>query len=236
MAGRRAPVVGLGVIVALVAFHALRTSNPCGPLLRAAACSGPRERRAIALTFDDGPTQPYTREILGILADQRVSATFFVLGASVAQVPDLLTAIVSGGHEVGTHGYWHSSMSWRPAWGIGPELDRVDQLLTQGGAPAARWVRPPFGRMPTLAPFLFLSHRKRAVLWDVEPYPSEFEGGTADTITESVLSRARAGSIILLHDGGGDRSATVQALPRIVSGLRRRGFQMVTLSTLLESP
>jgi peptidoglycan/xylan/chitin deacetylase (PgdA/CDA1 family) len=183
---------------------------------------------AVALTFDDGPHPVFTPRVLEILARYQVPATFFCVGMNAAAHPDLLGQVLDGGHAVGNHTWSHPYL---------PDLSR-DELLRQvdetgaaisrvTGAPV-RLFRPPYGsRTPEVLTWL-AGHGMTTVVWDVDA--RDWSAPGAPAIAAAVGACAAAGSIVLLHDGGGDRRQTVAALPTIVENLLERGHRLATLT------
>jgi len=187
--------------------------------------------RAVALTFDDGPSTQYTPRILATLSRLRVHATFFVVGYLAEANPDLVRRELRLGMTVGNHSYNHPEVP--PFAQLPPRLLRDEialggQLLSRIGSPP-RLFRPPGGSTSTAVVRAAAAVGQRIVLWSVDPADWR-PGSSAKQITKHVLSAVRAGSIVILHDGGGDRSATLAALPAIVRGIRRRGLRLVALS------
>jgi peptidoglycan-N-acetylglucosamine deacetylase len=185
---------------------------------------------AVALTFDDGPSE-YTGRVLALLEALHVPATFFVVGAQAEAHPELVELELAAGMAVGNHSYSHP---WRtPFAGLSrgrilAELDRGARALQRLGASPALF-RPPGG---TVSPFVLraaASRDERVVLWSVDSRDWE-AGTTADEIVSRVLGSVEAGSIVLMHDGGGNREATLAALPLIVAGIRARGLGFVPLA------
>jgi peptidoglycan/xylan/chitin deacetylase (PgdA/CDA1 family) len=188
---------------------------------------GDRTAPAVALTFDDGPG-PDTERILDALARLEAPATFFFVGSRVAGREGIVARIRAEGHEIGSHSWTHGRLADRPASGW-LELVRTSVALWRAGGVAPHYFRPPYaewsvrlGRAARLA-------RMQMVTWDVDP--RDWQSLDPDVITERVLDGARPGSIVLLHEGNG--AASVRALPAIVTGLRERALEPVTLSTLL---
>ncbi len=181
---------------------------------------GPRDRPRIALTFDDGPGAD-TPALLAALAAAGAPATIFLHGRAVRAQPAAVGAIRAGGHELGNHALTHVPLRGRPARAA------AEALATRALARAPlRWWRPPYGAGGGLpGPAL--------VGWDVDPRDWERPG--TDAIAARVLRAARPGSIVLLHDGRGDRGQTVGAVPAIVDGLRAAGLEPVRLSALFAS-
>jgi len=188
--------------------------------------SSPRE---VALTFDDGPG-PYTGRVLAVLKRFKVKATFFVIGFMAAANPEMVRAEVLSGMAVGNHSWDHPNtirFDRLEAPRILDEIDRTSQLLHSIGITTSLF-RPPGGSYSRRVINDAREFDSRVVLWNVDP--RDWQGGrTASQIVQNVLANVRPGSIIELHDGGGDRSATIAALPRIIRGIRARGLKLVAL-------
>jgi peptidoglycan/xylan/chitin deacetylase (PgdA/CDA1 family)/sulfur carrier protein ThiS len=183
----------------------------------------------VALTFDDGPWPGTTRAVLAILRRMHVRATFFVVGSRVQRAPRLVRAIVRDGHAIGNHSWSHPM---RPAFRRLPparlrtELERTNEALARLGVRPALF-RPPGGSVDGRVVATALQLGMRTVLWDVDP--EDWAGGSPAALAAAVLREVRPGSIVLLHDGGGDGWTTVRALPAIVRGIRRMGLRLVPL-------
>lgn len=186
---------------------------------------------AVALTFDDGPWPGSTERFLAVLARLHVPATFFAIGDQVERSPQLVEAEVAAGMVVGDHSWDHPEV---PPFGSLPadrtraEISRPIDALALGGVRPTLF-RPPGGSYSTTTMDAARSLGLRIVLWSVDP-ADWTPGITAKAIVQRVLSNIRAGSIVLLHDGGGDRSATLKALPAIIKGIRARHLDLVALS------
>ena len=188
---------------------------------------------AVALTFDDGPWPAATLQILAILRRYDVPATFFTIGYLAAAYPNLIRAEVAAGMEVGNHTYNHPEV---PPFDQLPTRLQDDEIELAAGDLRAAGVdphlfRPPEGSFSTGVAAAAARARERVVLWSVDPGDWQ-PGMTASAIVRKVLAAVRPGSIVLLHDGGGDRQATVAALPSIIRGIRRRGLALVTVDGL----
>lgn len=184
--------------------------------------------KMVALTFDDGPWDG-TDQLLNILRRLRVKASFFVIGRQIAGRESTLRRMRREGHVIGNHSWSHPMLTALPADRVREELLWTQSQIQKASGYEPCLMRPPYGAlsdvvMPSLKGF-------RPVLWDVDA--ADWERPPAELIAERSLAGARPGSIILLHDGGGDRSQTIAAVPKIVKGLRRRGLSPVTLTKLL---
>ncbi len=191
----------------------------------------PSGERVVALTFDDGPQPPYTNAILEVLARRGVRATFFVVGQQVEEHPQLARDIVRRGHELGNHSWSHARLIFRSPAFVRSEIERTDRLLRRLGYNRPTAFRAPFGRKLITLPAVLDSMNKRHVLFDV--VPGDWERPPVDVIVNRTLEDVRPGSIILLHDGGGDRAQTVQATDELIAALERIGYRFVTVSELL---
>ena len=194
--------------------------------------SGPaRMEKAVALTFDDGPSPRYTPRILATLTKLRVRATFFVIGYLAEQNPDLVRRELQLGMTVGNHSYNHPEVppfAQLPPQLLNDEITLGEQVLARLGA-QPRLFRPPGGSTSPQLVRAAAALGQRVVLWSVDPADWR-PGSSPKAITKRVLSAVRPGSIVILHDGGGDRTPTLTALPAIVRGIRHRGLQLLALT------
>ncbi|GCE10690.1 polysaccharide deacetylase family protein [Tengunoibacter tsumagoiensis] len=185
----------------------------------------------VALTFDDGPNPPYTGQILDILKQYHVKATFFDMGSHVASFPDLAQREDAEGHLVGNHTWAHPNMPTLSTDDMLYQLNLTGDTLQRTLGKRPTFFRPPYGafdaRVLKIANQLGLT----TVQWNVDA--RDWELPSPATITYRIVSATHNGSIILLHDGGGDRSRTVAALPAIIEQLQARGFQFVTLQQMV---
>ncbi len=200
--------------------------------------SGPERDRRIALTFDDGPAAS-TVAVLDVLAAEDVRATFFAIGGFVSGRESTLRRARAAGHELGIHGFEHlNALLVRDPETLSRELSACADELERAVGERPRLVRPPYGgdagRTAREAGKLGLGP---VVLWTVLAFDWE-EDEPAESIVERVLAEAHPGAIVCLHDGDRKdpavrRDATVAAIPEIVQGLRREGYELVTVSELL---
>jgi peptidoglycan/xylan/chitin deacetylase (PgdA/CDA1 family) len=179
-----------------------------------------------ALTFDDGPNAIYTPQILAVLAAYGVPATFFTLGREGAARPDLLRAEAAAGDSVEDHTWDHPDLTKLPIAAAASELSRTADLVWQATGVRARCFRPPYGNTNSTVVSIGASLGLVQTLWNVDPRDWSRPGVSA--IVGNVLANAHGrGVVIIMHDGGGDRSQTVAALPQIIMGLRSQGYQFV---------
>jgi len=182
---------------------------------------------AVALTFDDGPWPTSTAKILGILDRNHVRATFFVIGYLAQRYPNLLRAEVADGMAIGNHTWdhpYHPPFRELPDPKVKQEIGMTKKLLATFGVTTSLF-RPPGGTYDPEVVKVASSLGTRLVLWSVDPQDWR-AGRTPKQIIHNVLANVRPGSIIELHDGGGDRSATIKALPAIIRGIRAKGLQL----------
>jgi len=187
--------------------------------------------KVVALTFDDGPEPSYTRQVLEVLDRNRVKATFFMVGEAIEEHPEIAKVVYANGHELGNHSYSHAWLVFKSPDFVRSEIDKTDSLLRNVGVMGAIHFRSPFGSQLIVLPYVLSQKKKKNILFDVDP--RDWETQDPQLLTRRVLEQTETGSIILLHDGGGERSGTVQALETIIRELKERGFQFVKVSELL---
>jgi cellulose synthase/poly-beta-1,6-N-acetylglucosamine synthase-like glycosyltransferase/peptidoglycan/xylan/chitin deacetylase (PgdA/CDA1 family)/spore germination protein YaaH len=199
---------------------------------------GAGDPHQVALTFDDGPDPKWTPEVLDILKAANVKAAFFLVGANAEKYPGLVRRIVAEGHEIGNHTYYHPNLALCWPEHIRLELNATQLLLETITGRSTTLFRPPYAadtspsKISELIPLQIAQDLGYlVVLENIDPQDWAQPG--ADVILQRVKQQRHDGSIILLHDAGGDREETVEALPRILDYLHTRGDSIVSLSTLL---
>lgn len=183
--------------------------------------------RVVALTFDDGPWPVYTSKTLDVLKAENVHATFFMIGRNIRNYPALAKRVVAEGHAVGNHTWNHPA---RPR-GARSEIVRTDAIFKKTLGITPTLFRPPYGKLRNGLADVAKQQGKAVVLWSADS--SDWNRGTKSSIYANSLLHIRPGSIILLHDGGGNRASTVAALPDIIASLHARGYRFVTVPELL---
>lgn len=186
--------------------------------------------KVVALTFDDGPTREKTDEILQILREENVQATFYVTGAEIEKNPGELEKIVSAGHEIGNHTFSHQRMVLVSPSFVESEIEKTDELIRKAGWTKEITFRPPFGKKLFTLPFYLSKNNRKTITWDVEP--ETFVEKSEDLIKHT-LDNTKNGSIILLHVMYGIRTESVKSVRPIIKGLREKGFEFKTVSELL---
>jgi peptidoglycan/xylan/chitin deacetylase (PgdA/CDA1 family) len=183
---------------------------------------------AIALTFDDGPHPAWTSRVLDLLAHYRVPATFFMIGGNVRAQPALARRAVAEGHAVGNHTYDHPlPFTALSSDRVNAEIDSTQQAIAEVTGYSPSLFRAPGGEWDDAALSAAAEHRLVPVGWAVDPRDWS-RPGTGVIVQR--LSAARAGDILLCHDGGGDRSETLAALDQMLPVLLGRGYQFVALA------
>lgn len=190
-------------------------------------------RKIVALTFDDGPDPKYTREILGILKQYDIHATFFVMGKNVESHPDIIKAAYMNGNVIGNHTYSHSYLTALSDDKIEDELTKTNKLIHDviGEYPAL--FRPPYGARSVKSSCIVNKLGLMTITWSDTTNDYNEAKTTPEKIVAAIIKLAKPGAIILLHDGGGDREKTVQALPYIINILKEDDYEFLTVPELL---
>ena len=190
--------------------------------------------KMVALTFDDGPWPKQTMAIAKILLRYEVPATFFVLGQQVAKYPEVVQRLVEDGFVIGNHTYTHPNLTDIGVAEVRRQLTWTQKAVIDAAKRRTYWVRPPGGNTDAAVKKVTAGMGMRQMLWDLDSRDWTKPGHKA--IVKTVLSEMRPGYIVLMHDGGGDRTQTLRALPFIIKGLRAKGYSFVTLDDLYKIP
>ena len=192
----------------------------------------------VAITFDDGPDPEWTPRILDILRRHQVKATFFVTGANAEKHPALLRRILNEGHEVGSHTFTHANLAEVSGHQVELELNATQRVIEAATGRSTRLFRPPYDADSRPEDPVHLRAIRLAqalgyltVLEQIDPQDWARPG--VSEILRRVRDQRGKGSLILLHDAGGDRSQTVEVLPRLLEALTQRGDRVVSLAELL---
>jgi cellulose synthase/poly-beta-1,6-N-acetylglucosamine synthase-like glycosyltransferase/peptidoglycan/xylan/chitin deacetylase (PgdA/CDA1 family) len=202
---------------------------------------GRRPGRKLALTFDDGPDPRWTPRITATLRRLGVPATFFVVGSQVARHPDVVRSLDADGFELGNHTFTHADLAALPGWERDLQIGLTDNAVAGALGRRLRLVRPPYSATPAavterqVVPLVELArHGYVIALSNLDG--EDWRRPGADEIARRITPKGRNGGIVLLHDGGGDRSQTIAALEQAVPRLKARGFQFVPVSALAQLP
>lgn len=184
------------------------------------------QEKVIALTFDDGPDPIDTPDVLNILKTKEVRATFFVLGQAARANPFLLKRIALEGHEIGNHSFSHDYQQRR----LVEEIKQTDQEVFASTGVHTYYYRPPGGFLSKSQLETVRKNGNVVALWSVDS--KDWRNPGVKQIVDNVIKNVFPGAIILLHDGGYQRTQTVKALSPIIDALRERGYRFSTLSEL----
>lgn len=185
-------------------------------------------QKVFALTFDDGPWPYSTRQILKILKQHNAKATFFMVGQVVREYPEIAREIRDGGHALANHSWDHPSRPRDPK----AQIVRTNQEIYKATGITPNLFRPPYGMLKNGLAREAMRLKMPVFIWSSDS--NDWKRPGAASIARTVTRQASPGGIALLHDGGGERSQTVAALPVILRNLKARGYRFVTLHELLE--
>ena len=197
----------------------------------------------IALTFDDGPDPQWTPKILDILKEKGVHATFFIIGENGAAYPRLVQRTLAEGNDLGNHTFTHPNLGETPKSVAGIELNATQRLIEALTGRSTRLFRPPYfgDAEPTSAEEIAPMQEAEKLGYltvGLKVDPDDWQKPTPEQIVERVVAQStdpnpeKRGQVVLLHDAGGDRTATVAALPKLIDALRAKGFEFATVSEL----
>jgi peptidoglycan/xylan/chitin deacetylase (PgdA/CDA1 family) len=187
----------------------------------------------VALTFDDGPSPQSTEQVLAILREQGVRATFFVTGQAVERHMEAARRIVEEGHELGNHSYSHQRMILKSHDFIAREIEVTDHLIRTAGYEGDIHFRPPYSKKLLLLPYYLQRTERLSITFDIEPESNDDSVPDADAIIDRVAAQTRPGSIILMHIMSSTGIESREAIPGIIQRLRERSYSFVTVSQLL---
>lgn len=190
------------------------------------------QKRIVALTFDDGPVSGNTQEVLRILRNHDIKATFFLVGKEMEAYPSWLQLIMQAGHQIGNHSYSHKRMVLKSPSFVVDEITKTDEIIRQAGYTGDILFRTPYGKRLVITPYYLRQFHKPNVFFDIEP-ETYVQGSGA--LLSYTLQRARPGSIILLHpmySGSGNQALAM--LDALIVWLKEHWFSFVTIDELLK--
>jgi peptidoglycan/xylan/chitin deacetylase (PgdA/CDA1 family) len=244
---RRLATTLLPSLVFVLTFTAYGYFIPSSPVFGKVYAEENTKNKIVALTFDDGPNEPYTSQILDILAAKNIKATFFVIGQNVELYPDSAGRIIAEGHVIGNHSYSHDANHALTEYGA-RDLEKAQVTLDKTLGVLPHLYRPPHGKK---SPWELQAVKKMGMIevtWNVSANDQHvfavFGQPTPEIFAREIINDVEPGSIVLLHDGYGtlhsiakaDRSLTVKTLPLIIAQLEAKGYQFVTIPELLNVP
>lgn len=189
------------------------------------------DQKVVALTFDDAPTAR-TDEVLEILKQKDVRATFFAIGKAMEENPDQAKKIVEDGNQLANHSYSHQRFLLKSMTFTKSEIEKTNELIRSAGYVGEIVFRPPNGKKLFILPWYLRQSKIKTVMWNVEP--DSYVAGDTQKIVEYTLEKTKPGSIILIHPFcESDCAADREALPLIIDGLKDRGYTLVTVNELI---
>ncbi|WP_246096646.1 polysaccharide deacetylase family protein [Paenibacillus sinopodophylli] len=210
-----------------LAEEQLDDPDPSSPVSKPAA-----GEKYIALTFDDGPDQRYTNDILDILKEKGVKATFFVVGQQVKKNPEVLQRIVEEGHSIGNHTYNHKDLSKLNKQQIIQEIKTTDAIIKKTVGYTPVMVRAPYGAVSDTLKVLLKASKRDLVSWNIDT--RDWAGTSAADMSKMIKKEAKPNGIILMHSFGSKNiKNTVQALPGIIDDLVDMGYTLVTADQIV---
>ena len=198
----------------------------------------PRGSRQLALTYDDGPNDPYTWRLLEVLERHGAKATFFLIGRFVRQKPEIARAVVAAGHAIGSHTWDHPNLIFASSAEVRRQLEQTQQAIRDATGVEPTLFRPPFGGRRPATLRIARAMGLVPVMWNVSCY--DWKRISTDEIVGHAESQIAGGNVILLHDGeyhrvGVDRSRSIEASERILTRYRGEGYEFVTVPQMLNS-
>jgi peptidoglycan/xylan/chitin deacetylase (PgdA/CDA1 family) len=213
------------------------TFQPRVPIFGRAFWRGAKNEYAISLTFDDGPNEPYTSQILDTLQKFKVKATFFVVGENAEVFPETLRKEIEEGHEIGNHTYDHSVLPLKSPWSVRRQVKKTSRLIENAAHVQPRLLRTPHGWRNPWVKFIAKKEGLTLVSWTHGVWDTDHPG--TELIVRRALRGLKNGCVFLFHDGRGtergvDSSQLVEALPIIISEAKNRAFKFLTLSEMMK--
>jgi len=233
-------VIGFAVATGAALVSAgYQSMAPTGQWFGKAFHGLPRGSNQIALTFDDGPNDPHTLNLLAVLAKHNVRATFFLIGRYVHQRPDIVREIAKQRHVIGNHTFSHPFLTFHGGKGVRKEIQQCREAISDAVGEHSNLFRPPWGGR---RPAVFRIVRQlglEPIMWNVTGY--DWNAPSAEYIYERVSPKIRGGDVVLLHDGGHqafgtDRSRTIEAVDRLITRCKAEAREFVTIPAMMQRP
>ncbi len=213
-----------------------QSMSPAGQWYGKTFTGNPRCSRQLAVTFDDGPNDPYTRRLLEVLAQHNIQATFFLIGDYVRQRPKIAREISDAGHTIGNHTCTHPLLIFKNENEIRRELLDCRSAIADAVGAHSNLFRPPFGGRRPAVLRVARELGFEPIMWRITGY--DWNAPPAAEIERKISRRIRGGDVILLHDGGHkqlgvDRSQTILAADRLATRYKKEGFDFVTIPEMM---
>ena len=231
------PEIAIGVGAAAAAGYAgLCTMWPTSQLYGSSVTGEPRPSRRLALTYDDGPNDPYTGHLLEVLARHDVKATFFMIGQFVEKRPKIAHDVCDAGHIIGNHTYTHPNLIFVSEADLRQQVLRTQKAIADNACGNATLFRPPFGGRNPRTFGVIRSLGLTPVMWRVTCY--DWSPTSPEKVVNHARRQIKGGDVILLHDGGhlglgADRSHTVKATDEIIRRYKGEGYEFVTVPQMM---
>ena len=227
------PALGAGAAAVLAGYHSMA---PQSQWFGRAFCALPRGTKQMALTFDDGPNDPHTLNLLDVLGKLNVRATFFMIGRYVQRRPDIALEVKNRWHVIANHTFTHPFLTLQSRANVREELEQCREALTAAVGEHSNLFRPPWGAR---RPAVFRTVRQlglEPIMWSVTGY--DWDAPSAEYIEKKVAARVHGGDVMLLHDGGHqafgtDRSHTVKAVEALILRYKAEGYEFVTVPEMM---
>lgn len=194
----------------------------------------PTDEKIVALTFDDGPDRTNTPLILDVLKKYGAKATFFVVGKNVKENADVVQRTIIEGHELGNHTYTHTYNESINQATLTTEMNKTDMLLLELFAIKPTFFRPVGGYYNDLIIETAIEAKHDVFLWSWHQDTRDWANRNKKQLSAQVLNNIRPGDVILFHDGGGDRTPTIEAIKEIIPALQDEGYSFLTLSEMVD--
>jgi peptidoglycan/xylan/chitin deacetylase (PgdA/CDA1 family) len=231
------PALSIGVAAAAaVGYAGLCTMWPTSQLYGASFTGEARSSKRLALTYDDGPNDPYTGHLLEVLARHDVKATFFMIGNFVEQRPQIARDVYIAGHAIGNHSYSHPNLIFVGEKELRSQLERTQKAIADAGCGTPTLFRPPFGGRNPRTFGVVREFGLTPIMWRVTCY--DWSATSSESIVKKANAQIKGGDVILLHDGGHlamgtDRSHTVKATDEIIRRYKGEGYEFVTVPQMM---
>jgi peptidoglycan/xylan/chitin deacetylase (PgdA/CDA1 family) len=232
------PIIGASAAVTAVGAAAYHSMAPWAQGFGATFVGGAPASKQIALTYDDGPNDPHTLQLLDVLAKDGVRATFFLIGRYVERRPDIVRDLLKAGHTLGNHTYTHPHLMFSGSVQTRIQLEECQRVVEDAAGESTRLFRPPFGQRRPHTFRIARSLGLEPVMWNVTSW--DWKAPPAARIVETCSRHMRGGDVILMHDGShlgpsADRWQTVIATHLLIEAWREKGYDFVTVPQMMGS-